>query len=212
MECKVTGDIRSEGSIDSVTYLQNFDVTLYTISFIALSMNAAEAHWMVLGLQQQRTARVQWWFGCSCWCQKGCQLSEKVLVGKILLPIPYIMGVNPDQCEHVAKLIGIKLSLNEFIAYEELGKMKKIGLLTPRSEAMATFALCSFANPGSLACFIAVLVSLCPNQKENVGRVAFRALISGATTSLLTACVAEAASAAESAHGFPSSFQSSTAD
>ncbi|XP_075214252.1 putative transporter YutK isoform X2 [Lycorma delicatula] len=119
-------------------------------------------------------------------------LSFEYLVGKLLTPIPYIMGVSPDQCSHVSRLIGIKITVNEFVAYKELVKLKDANLITPRSEAMATFALCSFSNPGGLASFIALLVSLCPSQKDVITSVAIRALVSGITTGLLTASIAGA--------------------
>ncbi|KAK9508024.1 hypothetical protein O3M35_007775 [Rhynocoris fuscipes] len=117
-------------------------------------------------------------------------LTLEYLLGQILIPLAWAMGVQPNQCEEVASLIGMKSIANEFVAYEKLGKLKAAGKLSIRSEAIATFALCGFANPGSLATLIAMMTSLCPSQKGVVTKVAFRAFIAGSITSFTSACIA----------------------
>jgi Nucleoside permease len=52
------------------------------------------------------------------------------IFGKIFIPLTWIMGVEPSQCEEVARLIGLKTVINEFVAYKELGRVKKLGLLS----------------------------------------------------------------------------------
>uniref|UniRef100_A0A8D8MDB0 Solute carrier family 28 member 3 n=1 Tax=Cacopsylla melanoneura TaxID=428564 RepID=A0A8D8MDB0_9HEMI len=117
-------------------------------------------------------------------------LTIEFIFGKVFIPLSWIMGVEPDQCEQVARLIGIKTVINEFVAYKELGRVKKLGLLSPRSEAIATYSLCGFANPGSVGCLIATLNTLVPSQRKNTIDLAFRAFIGGCVVCLLTACVA----------------------
>jgi nucleoside permease NupC len=63
------------------------------------------------------------------------------------------MGVPSDDVENVGRLVGLKTIVNEFAAYERLGKMKAAGKIGDRAAAIATFALCGFANPASLFFF-----------------------------------------------------------
>ncbi|XP_054266811.1 sodium/nucleoside cotransporter 2-like [Macrosteles quadrilineatus] len=110
----------------------------------------------------------------------------------LLYPVVWMMGVEPSQCLTVSRLIGIKITVNEFVAYVKLGEIKKTGAISPRTEAIATFALCSFANPGSLGILISTLTTLCPSQRFNILAVAIRAFISAIVISFLTACIAGA--------------------
>ena len=77
-------------------------------------------------------------------------LSFDVILGKIFIPLSFLMGVDWEDCEKVSRLIGIKTILNEFIAYRELGQLISMGEISPRSQVIATYALCGFANPGSI--------------------------------------------------------------
>ena len=69
--------------------------------------------------------------------------------------------------------------LNEFIAYRQLGQLIADGQLSERSIVVATYALCGFANPGSMGVQIATLSAMAPQRKSDFARVAFRAFISG---------------------------------
>lgn len=100
------------------------------------------------------------------------------------------MGVPWDHCEDVATLIGLKTTVNEFVAYKELGKYKKEGRIFGRIEAIATFAICGFANPGSVGITISILTSLAPDKKEIITNIVMRAFISGCVITFLTASVA----------------------
>lgn len=100
------------------------------------------------------------------------------------------MGVPWDHCEDVATLIGLKTTVNEFVAYKELGKYKKEGRIFGRIEAIATFAICGFANPGSVGITISILSSLAPDKKEIISNIVMRAFISGCVITFLTASVA----------------------
>uniref|UniRef100_A0A1B6E3E3 Sodium/nucleoside cotransporter n=1 Tax=Clastoptera arizonana TaxID=38151 RepID=A0A1B6E3E3_9HEMI len=114
----------------------------------------------------------------------------EMLVAYALIPVAWIMGVKPDNCQEVARLLGIKTIVNEFVGYAELGKLKTQGILSARSEAIATYAMCSFANPGSVAILASNLLTLSPSQRTNITKVTVRAFFGAFITSLLTACVA----------------------
>lgn len=100
------------------------------------------------------------------------------------------MGVPWDQCEEVGTLIGLKTVVNEFVAYEALGKYKKEGRIYGRTEAIATFAICGFANPGSLGITLGVLTSLAPDKKVNITNAIMRAFVAGSAVCFLTASIA----------------------
>ncbi|XP_024084806.1 solute carrier family 28 member 3-like [Cimex lectularius] len=117
-------------------------------------------------------------------------LTLDYILGIIFIPLAWAMGVKHEECELVASLIGIKTIANEFIAYVKLSELKSAGKLSARSEAIATFALCGFANPGALATMIAFLSSLAPSKRESIINVSFRAFVTGCITSFSSACIA----------------------
>ena len=80
-------------------------------------------------------------------------LSFDFILGKIFIPLSFVMGVDWADCEKVSRLIGIKTILNEFIAYRELGVLIEAGEISARSQVIATYALCGFANPGSIGTY-----------------------------------------------------------
>ena len=73
-----------------------------------------------------------------------------------------------------------------------LGILIANGALSPRSVAIATYALCGFANPGSMGVQLAILGSLCPERKTDFARVVVRAFVAGSAACFLTACIAGA--------------------
>lgn len=109
---------------------------------------------------------------------------------KIFLPLSWLMGVPWEECESVATLIGLKTIVNEFVAYERLGEYKALNLLTPRTEAIATYAICGFSNPGSVGIMIGSLASMAPEKRPQISSVAIRAFITGSAVCFLTACIA----------------------
>ena len=117
-------------------------------------------------------------------------LNFEVIIGKIFIPLTFAMGVEWDDCEKVARLLGTKTILNEFIAYRELGVLIKAGELSNRSTVIATYALCGFANPGSIGVQLATLSSLAPERKADFAKVVMRAFVSGTMACFLTACIA----------------------
>ena len=80
------------------------------------------------------------------------QISLNYFLGKIFVPIAYLMGVPAEDTENVATLVGIKTAINEFVAFDLLGKWVKENppRISQRAEVIATYALCGFANPSSI--------------------------------------------------------------
>lgn len=109
----------------------------------------------------------------------------------LFMPMVFMMGVPWNECYHVGKLIGLKIFVNEFIAYKELGRMiSGTRKVTYRSEAIATFALCGFTNPASFGVMLSTMIALTPDQRKNIIYTIGRAFISGIATCFMSACVA----------------------
>ena len=106
------------------------------------------------------------------------------------MPVSYVMGVEWTECELVGKLIGIKTVVNEFIAYQRLGRVKD--RLSPRALTICIYALCGFTNPGALGVQIATISNLCPERRADVSRVIGRAFFAGCLACFMTACIAGA--------------------
>ena len=121
------------------------------------------------------------WFG----------LSIQQILGVLLMPLAWCLGVEwGAQAESFGTLLGIKLCINEWIAYSELRGMIQAGTLDPRTIKIATFALCGFANVGSIGITLAGLGHLVPSRRKDLSRLVPRAMIGGALASFLTAAIA----------------------
>ena len=112
------------------------------------------------------------------------------LLGYIFAPVMYMIGISDwNQAQFAGGLFGTKIVLNEFVAFIELGAMEA-GTLTARSQAIATFALCGFANFSSIAIQMAVTGGLAPNQRPVIAKLGLRALAAGSLANLMSAALA----------------------
>jgi len=125
------------------------------------------------------------------------EISFEIICSYVFMPFAYIMGVAWDDCFQVAELLGVKTFVNEFAAYEQLSKLitnrrQNLGgkVLTLRSEIIATYALCGFANIGSLGVQIGGLSALAPQRRPDFASLAVRALVAGTIACFMTACIA----------------------
>ncbi|XP_078034931.1 concentrative nucleoside transporter 2 [Augochlora pura] len=120
----------------------------------------------------------------------GEPLSLELILSKVFKPISWIMGVPWEQCEYVATLIGLKTVVNEFVAYQKLGEFKRQGKLFGRAEAIATYAICGFGNPGSVGITLGAMTSLAPEKKEVISGTIIRSFVAGTIVSLMTGSIA----------------------
>lgn len=127
------------------------------------------------------------WFGSLVGYE---QLNLEIILAKIFMPLSWIMGVPWDDCETVGTLIGLKTVVNELVAYEKMGEFQRQGRLYGRAEAIATYAICGFANPGSIGIQVGIFSSLAPEKKQQVTDVVVRAFITGCAVCFLTASLA----------------------
>lgn len=117
-------------------------------------------------------------------------LSLQRILGVLLAPLAWLMGVPWHDAPAVGSLLGMKTVLNEFIAYGELGAQIRAGTLAPRSAVIASYALCGFANFGSLAILLGGLGGMAPERRADVARLGLRSILAGSLASFMTACVA----------------------
>ncbi|KAJ8320557.1 hypothetical protein KUTeg_002144 [Tegillarca granosa] len=124
------------------------------------------------------------------------EFSFQMLCSYLLMPVAYLMGVEWKDAGIVGELIGIKTFLNEFIAYKELStylsnKELCVGrILSAKSEVIAIYALCGFANFSSIGIQLGGLGPLAPKRKGDLAQVVLRALLGGIMACLLTASIA----------------------
>lgn len=115
------------------------------------------------------------------------ELSLKLILGKIFSFFAFFMGVPMEEATTVGSLMGTKLVLNEMVAYFDLTTLPKA--LSDKSFLIASFALCSFGNLGSIAIQLGGIGELAPNQRKNLARLGVRALICGTLTCYLSAAI-----------------------
>lgn len=115
-------------------------------------------------------------------------LSFQQAIGMIFAPVMYLLNVPWHETVQVGGLFGTKVVSNEFVAFGQLAQIKDS--LSPTSAIVATFALCGFANFGSIAIQFAVLGSLAPSQRANVASLGLRALLAGSLANLMSAALA----------------------
>jgi concentrative nucleoside transporter, CNT family len=109
------------------------------------------------------------------------------IFGVVFAPVAWLIGVPWKDCVAVGNLLGTRMSINEFVAYIELGKMT--GQLDPRSYTIATFALCGFANFSSIGIQIGGISALVPERRGDLAKLGFRAMLAGTMANLMSASI-----------------------
>jgi len=112
------------------------------------------------------------------------------VLGYAFRPFAFVMGVPPADIAAVSELLATKTVFNEFLAYQAFSPLVTEGALSPRAQLIATYALCGFANPGSLGIMIGGLAGIVPERRSEVAALSLRALLGGTLACFTTACVA----------------------
>lgn len=121
----------------------------------------------------------------------GQPLSLQLILGLLLQFVAYAIGVPSNEAFYFGSLIGTKVALNEFVAYLDLAKMvAENKILSEKGIAMATFALCGFANFSSIAIQIGGLSPMAPHRRKDLASLGLRAVLGGSLATLLTATIA----------------------
>ncbi|MFB6350576.1 MAG: nucleoside transporter C-terminal domain-containing protein, partial [Bradymonadaceae bacterium] len=114
------------------------------------------------------------------------------IFGYIFSPFAFAMGVPWEDCLHIGRLLGEKMVINELIAYSSLAKMlgNEAIQLHHRSVVIATYALCGFANFGSIGIQLGGIGGIAPSRKRELAQIALKAMIGGTLAAMMTATVA----------------------
>ncbi|KAK3988793.1 Na+ dependent nucleoside transporter C-terminus-domain-containing protein [Cladorrhinum sp. PSN332] len=130
-----------------------------------------------------------WWGGY--WGLSGrYQLSLQLILRYLLYPVAWLLGVPKPDLLKVAELIGMKIVVNEFVAFNALATLEPFMSMAPRSKLIATYACCGFGNIGSLGIQIGVLSQISPKRSGDVVRVSISAFFCGVLCTLTSASVA----------------------
>jgi CNT family concentrative nucleoside transporter len=117
-------------------------------------------------------------------------LSLQRVLGFALAPMAFLMGVPWEDAGTVGAMLGMKTILNEFIAFQELGAAIEAGSIGPRAAVIASYALCGFANFGSLAILLGGIGGIAPGRRHEAARLGLRAIVAGTLATMMTGCVA----------------------
>jgi CNT family concentrative nucleoside transporter len=110
------------------------------------------------------------------------------ILGFVFAPVAWLIGVPWHDCLAIGNLLGTRMALNEVIAYIALGAQK--ATLSPRSFTIATFALCGFANLGSIGMQIGGIGALVPERRNDLAKLGVRAMLAGTMANLISASIA----------------------
>jgi len=117
-------------------------------------------------------------------------LTLQRLLGWACAPIAFLMGIPWGEATQVGSILGTRVVVNEIVAFQQLHELK--GVLADRSVAIATFAVCGFANLSSIGIQIGGLGALVPERKSDIARLGLLALVAASLANFSTACVAGA--------------------
>lgn len=172
------------GATEGVKLAVNVAAMLLVFTAMIAMLNYMIYHWIggTLGVNESITA---WSDG------RYNGLTLQVILGFLLAPIAWIMGVPAGDLIVIGQLLGEKTILNEYYAYVSFGQLKHSGVIVnQKSIIIATYALCGFANFASVGIQIGGISAIAPGQRQNLSALGIKALIGGTIACFLTACIA----------------------
>ena len=116
-----------------------------------------------------------------------CGISLQQVFSYVFAPFGFFMGLDPSEILLEGNLLGSKLVLNEFVAFQQLGGM--ISSMDYRTGMICAISLCGFANFSSLGICVSGIAVLCPEKKSTLARLVFKAMLGGVAVSLIGAMV-----------------------
>jgi CNT family concentrative nucleoside transporter len=172
-------DTESSGLLDAIAHGASDGVRL------AINIGAMMVAFLALtALLDALLMGVGSWFGVA--------LSLEAILGVLFAPLAFALGIPADEVPKVAMLLGKKTVFNEFIAYASLTESlsQDAAYLSERSRILVAYALCGFANFGSIGVQIGGYSALAPSRRGDLARLAPRAMLGGLLATCLVACVA----------------------
>lgn len=119
---------------------------------------------------------------------QGAPLTLQRMLGWVMAPIVWMIGIPWQEAQTAGALMGTKTVLNEFLAYLDMAKLSDAAL-SPRSRIVMTYALCGFANFGSLGIMIGGLAVMAPERRSEIVALGMKSLIAGTMSTLLTGAI-----------------------
>ncbi len=118
----------------------------------------------------------------------GTSITLQGILGHLMAPVVWLMGVPWAEAQAAGNLLGIKTILNEFIAYVEMSRLPE-GTLSPKSLMIMTYALCGFANPGSLGIMIGGMGTMAPSRRKEIVSLGLKSIVAGTIATSMTGAV-----------------------
>jgi CNT family concentrative nucleoside transporter len=166
-EAKSAMDAITRGTIDGITLLLNIVAMLIVLVALVTLANLA------LTLLPE--------FG-------GAAVTLQRVLGALMAPLVWLMGIPWDEAPQAGALMGSKTILNEFIAYREMAQLPT-GALSERSRVIMTYALCGFANFGSLGIMIGGLATMVPARRDEIVALGMHSIVSGTLATMAAGAV-----------------------
>ena len=166
---------KASGAIDAITRgtLQGVTLVINIVAMLVVLVALVHLLNLMLGL-------VPHWRGQAVTLQR--------IFGLVMAPVTWLMGIPWDETTTAGALMGTKTVLNEFIAYLDLSRLPE-GVLAPRSKLILTYAMCGFANPGSLGIMIGGLGTMAPERREEIVSLGLRSIVAGTLATCMTGAV-----------------------
>ncbi len=120
--------------------------------------------------------------------QFGFELSIEIILGYVFAPIAWLMGIPWNEAIIAGELLGIKTTLNEFVAYPGLASLEN-GVLSDKSKLITFYSLCGFANFSSVGILISGITAMAPERKDDLINVSFKALVGATLASCMTGLI-----------------------
>jgi CNT family concentrative nucleoside transporter len=177
-------DAISKGTTDGLRLAVNVGAMLIVFTALVYMLN-----WILLNT-------VGDWTGLNAAIQEGTNgrfegLTFTYVLGIVFAPLAWILGTPSQDIMLVGQLLGMKTTINEFLAYSALGEMQSGGAnLSPKSILIAMYALCGFSNFASIGIQIGGIGALAPGQRKTLTELGILSLIGGSIACFMTATVA----------------------
>jgi CNT family concentrative nucleoside transporter len=172
---ELTAPEKASGSMDAVTRgtLQGVELLINIVAMLVVLVALVYLVNLILGLLPE--------IG-------GQQITLQRVMGIIMAPVVWLMGVPWQEATAAGSLMGTKTILNEFLAYLDLSRLAP-GTLSPRSILIMTYAMCGFANPGSLGIMIGGMGTIAPTRRNEIVGLGFKSIVAGTLATCMTGAV-----------------------
>jgi CNT family concentrative nucleoside transporter len=180
-----TGDVTSGDFADDQDYKSTMDaVTKGTVQGVELLINIVAMIVVLVALVSLVNLALGLLPGLN-----GEPLTLQRVLGWIMAPVSWLMGIPWSESVTAGSLMGTKTVLNEFIAYLDLSKLPETAL-SVRSRIIISYAMCGFANPGSLGIMIGGMGAMVPERRDEIVALGFRSIVAGTLATCMTGAVA----------------------